>query len=139
MNTSGVEELAKFNHALSDDTRWRVLHLVMHEALCVCEIADILQMPQSSVSSHIQVIRKAGLLDSERREKWIYYRVQDQHRKFLTSIAGHFGVSVETDPALKADAKGAQKRLAKREASCCPAPEELASTRTSSKPARTCK
>ena len=49
-----------FFRALSDETRWRIVRLVMDRALCVCELADILGMPQSSVSSHVQVIRKAG-------------------------------------------------------------------------------
>jgi ArsR family transcriptional regulator len=131
-----MTELLAFNHALSDDTRWRILQLIMSEALCVCEMADIMKMPQSSVSSHVQVIRKAGLLESERREKWIYYRVQEKHRGLLSSISSYFGVSPETDPVLMKDARNSEKRLAKREASCCPRPEELANKKSAIKPTR---
>ncbi|WP_170157381.1 ArsR/SmtB family transcription factor [Roseimicrobium gellanilyticum] len=131
-----MKDLIAFNHALSDDKRWRILQLIMSEALCVCEIADIMKMPQSSVSSHVQVIKKADLLDSERREKWIYYRVQSKHRALLNSIANYFGVSPESEPVMRADAKHAEKRLAKREASCCPRPEELASKIPIKKPTK---
>ena len=47
-----------FNRALADPTRWRIVRLVSDHALCVCELADILDMPQSSVSSHVQVTDK---------------------------------------------------------------------------------
>ena len=56
-----MEAIVAFSRALADPTRWRIIRLVMEDALCVCELADILEMPQSSVSSHVQVIRKAGL------------------------------------------------------------------------------
>ncbi|RYD17419.1 MAG: ArsR family transcriptional regulator, partial [Verrucomicrobiaceae bacterium] len=61
-----MTDIVTFSRALADPTRWRIVRLVMDDALCVCELADILEMPQSSVSSHVQVIRKAGLLESEK-------------------------------------------------------------------------
>ena len=36
-----------FARALADETRWRIVRLVMDQAFCVCELADILEMPQS--------------------------------------------------------------------------------------------
>lgn len=127
-----MNSLVSFNHALADETRWRIVQLLLHDALCVCELADILKMPQSSVSSHLQVIRKAGLLDSERREKWIYYRVEASHRHLVIALTKFFEVSTETCTVLRTDARNAVKRLLKREASCCPRPEELASPRSQS-------
>lgn len=121
-----MKNLISFSHALADETRLRVIHLLLNDALCVCELADILKMPQSSVSSHVQVIRKAGMLDSERREKWIYYRVAASHRQLVEQIDAFFEVSAETHNVLKTDARNAVKRLAKRESSCCPRPEALA-------------
>lgn len=121
-------ELVQFARALADETRWRIIQLVHDEALCVCELADILKMPQSSVSSHLQIIRKAGLLASERRKKWIYYRVEVRMRPLIASISKHFSVSPASDATLAKDARLAVKRLAQRDASCCPGPRKLAST-----------
>lgn len=121
-----MRNLVAFSHALADATRWRILQLVLEEGLCVCELADILRMPQSSVSSHVQVIRRAGLLDSEKRGKWIYYRVCAAHRALLGSLARTFSASPRTDAALAKDAANAVRRLAVREESCCPAPRRLA-------------
>ncbi|MEP2774550.1 MAG: metalloregulator ArsR/SmtB family transcription factor [Luteolibacter sp.] len=110
--------------ALGDEIRWRIVRLVMDRALCVCELADILDMPQSSVSSHVQIIRKAGLLESERCGKWTYFRIHSNHLPLLSQI-------IETLPDStdhKSDLKKAKIRLADRTRSCCPAPVKLANT-----------
>jgi ArsR family transcriptional regulator len=113
-----------FCRALADDTRWRIVRLVMDRALCVCELADILEMPQSSVSSHVQIIRKADLLESERRGKWTYFRIHPEHVPLLARI-------IETFPNGRrhnADMKKAKARLLNRESSCCPGPVKLTET-----------
>ena len=120
-----MTNIVAFARALSDPTRWRIVRLVMDEALCVCELADILGMPQSSVSSHVQVIRKAGLLESEKCEKWTYFRITPEYLKPLRSLEKFFeGCG---DPAWEADAGKASRRLAVRDGSCCPGPKKLAS------------
>lgn len=125
-----MQLIVQFAHALADETRWRILQLVFDEALCVCELADILGMPQSTVSSHLQVIRKAQMLDSERCEKWIYYRLRGSLKSLLTEIRGHFEISPAEAAAAASDAKKARKRLAQRDESCCPGPRELAGSST---------
>jgi ArsR family transcriptional regulator len=110
--------------ALADETRWRVVRLVMDRALCVCELADILGMPQSSVSSHVQVIRKAGLLESERRGKWTYFRIHPKQLPLVARIIEAFPGGIDH----KADVKRAKARLADRSNSCCPGPLKLAQT-----------
>jgi ArsR family transcriptional regulator len=115
-----------FSRALADPTRWRIIRLVMDDALCVCELADILDMPQSSVSSHVQVIRKAGLLDSEKCEKWTYFRITRAHLPLVRSIAKHFADDNELHPA---DTAKTAARLSQRENSCCPGPQQLATRR----------
>jgi ArsR family transcriptional regulator len=97
--------------------------------MCVCEIADIMDMPQSSVSSHVQIIKKAGMLESERREKWIYYRVSRSHRHLLQTVAQFFEAFPASDAVLRADARNAAKRMAERDGGCCPLPRELTKLR----------
>jgi ArsR family transcriptional regulator len=72
-----MTDLVTFTRTLGDVTRWRIIRLVKVEALCVCELADILEMPQSTVSSHVQILRKTGLLESEKCEKWTYFRIEE--------------------------------------------------------------
>jgi len=116
-----------FSKAIADPTRWRIVRLVASEALCVCELADILSMPQSSISSHVQIIRRAGLLESEKCEKWTYFRIQPSFLKLIRAIESFFSEPV--DPTWKNDANRAAIRLLEREGSCCPGPKKLRSTR----------
>ncbi|MBP7951755.1 MAG: winged helix-turn-helix transcriptional regulator [Verrucomicrobiales bacterium] len=132
-----MNSVVSFARALADETRWRIVQLIFNEPMCVCELADILDMPQSSVSSHVQIIKKAGILESERCEKWIYYRVSASHRNLLSTIGGFFEVSPASDAILKADAGKAINRLAERNGSCCPLPRELSKLKPiGSKPGR---
>jgi DNA-binding transcriptional ArsR family regulator len=127
-----MSNLLTFSKALGDATRWRILHLVMEEALCVCELADILGMPQSSVSSHVQVIRRSGILESETCGKWTYFRVLPRYRKLLREIEKSFPYPAAGQ--LAADAANAARRLATRETSCCPAPRRLVFRRKTTGP-----
>lgn len=122
-----MKNIVTFTRALADPTRWRIVRLVLHDALCVCELADILEMPQSSVSSHVQVIRKAGLLESEKCEKWTYFQIQREYRKLIGTLEKFFATA--DDATLQADAARAALRLAKRENSCCPGPKSLGKSR----------
>lgn len=115
----------EFFRCLGDATRLRIVRLVMDRALCVCELADILGMPQSSVSSHVQIIRKAGLLESETCGKWTYFRIERGRLMPLKAVLKHFP---EADP-YAADAEKAEARLARRETSCCPGPVRLGKSR----------
>jgi ArsR family transcriptional regulator len=121
-----------FCRALSDETRWRIVRLVMERALCVCELADILGMPQSSVSSHVQIIRKAGLLESETCGKWTYFRILGGHLPLLKAMIRRF-------PDCESHAKDMQKandRMAHRETSCCIGPVQLSRPRKSTDSSR---
>jgi ArsR family transcriptional regulator, arsenate/arsenite/antimonite-responsive transcriptional repressor len=73
------------------------------------------------------VIRKAGLLDSERCEKWNYYRVSKSLQPLLRTMAEQFEATPAADPTLARDARRALKRLARRAETCCPGPRVLAS------------
>jgi ArsR family transcriptional regulator, arsenate/arsenite/antimonite-responsive transcriptional repressor len=114
-----------FFRALGDETRWRIVRLVSDRALCVCELADILGMPPSSVSSHVQIIRKAGLLESETCGKWTYFRIQRDSLDLLRKLARHF----PGDSSHATDLANMEKRLAGRESSCCRGPVKLARPR----------
>jgi ArsR family transcriptional regulator len=118
-----------FARALADATRWRIIHLVFDRALCVCELADVLKLPQSTLSSHLRVIQAADLLDCERREKWLFYRVKAEFQPVLRALFRHFEATAGTVPALARDARKAETRVTQREDKCCPEPQVLA-TRT---------
>jgi ArsR family transcriptional regulator len=119
-----MNDIVAFSRALADPTRWRIVRLVMEDALCVCELADILEMPQSSVSSHVQIIRKTGLLESEKCGKWAYFQIHRDFRELIGTLAEFFADSA--DATFASDTARSIQRLARREYSCCPGPKTLA-------------
>jgi ArsR family transcriptional regulator len=121
-----MKSIVAFAQALADDTRWRTVQLILNEPMCVRELAEILDKPQSSVSSHVQVIKKAGMLESEPRGKWIYYRVAQDHRKLLHTVAEFFEERPSSDAVLRDDAKKAARIRAERGEASCPPPKALA-------------
>ena len=132
-----MSDIVTFTRALGDATRWRIVRLVMEEALCVCELADILDMPQSSVSSHVQILRKAGLLESEKCEKWTYFRIDAPYLRLIHDL-GRFFEGSTADPGA-GDARRAKLRLAERQQSCCPGPKKLTSRKLRKSKATTSK
>ena len=71
-------DLAGVFKALGDPVRLRLLSLIAGHAggeACVCDIAAVVDVSQPTVSHHLKVLRTAGLLESERRASWVYYRV----------------------------------------------------------------
>lgn len=118
-----MTNIVSFSRAIADPTRWRIVKLVLEDALCVCELADILEMPQSSVSSHVQIIRRAGLLESEKCEKWTYFQIHHDYHQLIQSLAEFF--SGPDAVLLGNDAERSTQRLARRETSCCPSPKLL--------------
>ncbi|MFI1505597.1 ArsR/SmtB family transcription factor [Streptomyces sp. NPDC020597] len=73
-----AEAAARMFKALGDPVRLRLFSAVAsHEGgeACVCDISDV-GVSQPTVSHHLKKLREAGLLTSERRGTWVYYRVE---------------------------------------------------------------
>jgi len=70
-----MEATAHTLKALGDETRLRILALLMHGELCVCDIMTALSLPQSTASRHLAYLRNAGWVSGTRRGKWMYYRL----------------------------------------------------------------
>ncbi len=62
--------------ACADATRLRLLVLLSERELCVCELVEILQMPQGKISRHLAILRRAGLVADRRDGTWINYSLQ---------------------------------------------------------------
>ncbi|MFF4326417.1 metalloregulator ArsR/SmtB family transcription factor [Streptomyces sp. NPDC001591] len=81
-----AERTAAMFKALADPVRLRLFSAVAsHEGgeACVCDISDV-GVSQPTVSHHLKKLKEAGLLSSERRGTWVYYRVEPS---VLTTMA----------------------------------------------------
>lgn len=70
-----AERLAEWFGVVSDPTRLRLLSLIAAkgEACAACDLVGDLDVSQPTVSHHLKVLREAGLVNSERRGRWVYY------------------------------------------------------------------
>ena len=112
-----MNDLTLFAKALADPTRVRILWMLRNEKLCVCEIGDVLDVPQSSLSTHLQCLRTAGLVRAEKEGTWAYYSVKGWVEPLLKQLQKTF--EPEDDPLFKQDAARLQARLRMREGGCC--------------------
>lgn len=78
LSAEEAEPAARMFKALGDPVRLRLFSAVAsHEGgeACVCDISDV-GVSQPTVSHHLKKLKEAGLLTSERRGTWVYYRVE---------------------------------------------------------------
>ncbi|MBJ6727765.1 ArsR/SmtB family transcription factor [Geomesophilobacter sediminis] len=112
-----METVAQIFRSLEDETRLRIMALLLEqEELCVCDVMAVLQMPQSTVSRQLSLLKKAGWLKDRRVGVWIHYSVSrtlsPMHQYLLPVLRNFLAV---TDAA-RLD----RERLAERRKSCCP-------------------
>ncbi|MFJ8935757.1 ArsR/SmtB family transcription factor [Streptomyces sp. NPDC102365] len=77
LSAADSEKIAAMFKALSDPVRLRLFSRIAARPggeACVCDIQDV-GVSQPTVSHHLRKLREAGLLESERRASWVYYRV----------------------------------------------------------------
>lgn len=75
-----IQEYTKVFKALADKSRVRILKLLEEQELCVCQIREVLQLKQSTISKHLSVLRRAGLVKDRRDGTWAFYSLSRRRR-----------------------------------------------------------
>jgi ArsR family transcriptional regulator len=95
-----MKTISNLFKSLGDETRLRLLALLLAEdELCVCYLVDVLQLPQSTVSRHLALLKKAGWLKDRREGLWIYYSINKSLtpvQQFLLPVLRNFLASSTT-------------------------------------------
>jgi len=68
-----MRQIIKIFKALSDSNRLRIIKMLEVKPLCVCEITEILQLANSTVSKHLSILRDADLILDKKDGKWVNY------------------------------------------------------------------
>lgn len=71
--------LAELFKVFGDPTRVRILWALDESEMCVCDIANLLNMTQSAISHQLRVLKRAALVKSRRDGKVVYYSLDDEH------------------------------------------------------------
>lgn len=72
-------DLAELFKIFGDSTRIKILYLLFESEMCVCDIAQLLNMTQSAISHQLQVLKKSKLVKYRRDGKTVFYSLADGH------------------------------------------------------------
>ena len=70
-----MREFMNITKALADEKRVRTLLALRKGELCVCQITELFGLAASTVSQHLSILYQAGLVESRKEGRWIYYRL----------------------------------------------------------------
>ncbi|MFZ4394619.1 MAG: ArsR/SmtB family transcription factor [Kiritimatiellia bacterium] len=92
--------------ALADQQRIRILMMLGAGELCVCQILEVLGLAPSTVSKHLSVLSNAGLVDSRKEGRWMYYSLPaGKHGTFARPVLKCLAAMLEKDATTAKDAK----------------------------------
>jgi ArsR family transcriptional regulator, arsenate/arsenite/antimonite-responsive transcriptional repressor len=96
--------------ALSDPNRIRIVKMLSERELCMCEIREMLNLSNSTVSQHLTVLRDAKLLLDSKDGKWVNFQLNDKSDdRFIRSVIHLIKSSFEDDEAVQEDLKKVQR------------------------------
>lgn len=107
-----MRDFLAITKALADPNRVRMLLALKRGELCVCQITELFGLATSTVSKHLSILHHAGLIQSRKAERWVYYRLPDNSppvvvREALDWVHKSLAKTAET----AADAKKLQRIL----------------------------
>lgn len=78
-------DLADFFKVFADSTRIKILYVLMCSEMCVCDLAQILNMTQSAISHQLRTLKQMDLVRNRREGKTVFYALADSHIKTILS------------------------------------------------------
>ncbi len=101
-----MREQLRIMKALADENRLRILKLLEHKPLCVCELQEVLGIVQSAVSRHLKILEDAGIIARRKAGVWVEFYIDDsdaraRHVRILPEVLD----SLEHDPRTASDRK----------------------------------
>ena len=121
-----MNDVLEITKALADDSRLRIIMMLRRSELCVCQVIEVLGLANSTVSRHLSVLHNAGLLESRKEGRWVYYRLPDPKTADLRvgQAIGYVVAHLKDEPQIATDREKLTKILAM-------SPEELCRTQPS--------
>ena len=107
-----MRELLKITKALADSNRVRVVLVLKGGELCVCQITELLQLAPSTISKHLSILHNAGLIESRKTERWVYYRLPSKETpRIVRDVVAWVQKSLGDTSEAKEDREKLQKIL----------------------------
>jgi DNA-binding transcriptional ArsR family regulator len=94
-----IQSLASGLALAGNEVRFRILFLLAEEQqLCVCDIADVLQMTVSAVSQHLRKLKDGGVLRAHKVGQTVFYALGDRHLPVLRPLLAGLSVAPTSQP-----------------------------------------
>ena len=91
----------KIMKALSDPNRVKIVKMLQHRPLCVCEIQSALGISQPNVSTHLKILENAGLVEYYKEGLWVnYYLADGKASPYAASLLGNLRHWLDDDPQI---------------------------------------
>ena len=88
--------------ALADANRVKIVKLLQHRTMCVCELQGVLGLAQPTVSKHLKILEEVGLVVSRKDGLWVNYAPSDGGSSpFVASLLGNLRHWLEDDPDIR--------------------------------------
>lgn len=88
------ERLSQVLTLAGNDVRLKILYLLEEETeLCVCDLADVLQMTIPAVSQHLRKLKDGNVLQTRRAGQTIYYSLKEEHLEIIKPLFEHISTS----------------------------------------------
>ncbi len=81
-----LNKLAEFFKILGDTTRTKILYALDQNEMCVCDIANVLNMSKSSISHQLGTLRRSGIVKCRKVGKEVFYMIDDDHVKQVFEV-----------------------------------------------------
>ncbi len=117
--TPTVDDLDAAFKGFADPTRIRILSILAAGELCVCDIVDILGLPQPTVSRHLAYLRRMGLVEATREWKFAHYRLAKPAHAVHQNLLGCVRTCFRGIRALDKERRAAEARVRQRAAEPC--------------------
>ena len=93
-----MKEFIRVMKALSDPARVRIMKMLQHKTMCVCEIQTALDKAQSTTSKHLKILEDAGLITYQKNGLWVNYQLADGTQSpYAASLLGNLRHWLEDD------------------------------------------
>lgn len=98
-----MDQLIQIFKALSDKNRLRIVKMLEQKSMCVCEITEILQLANSTVSKHLSILKNADLIVSQKEGRWINYKINPEGNKYVNALEDIMKDWINDDPVIGED------------------------------------
>lgn len=114
-----MTDLQQIAKSLGDANRLRILRALLDQELCVCELGDSLGLVQSTLSTHLKVLREAGFVVDDKNAKWVSYSLSPDRQEMLRPLLETLPQHVIKPCCLAKDDHRVRDRLDLRQNGCC--------------------